>query len=257
MPLVSESPSEQMLACGQAISAAMSFSSSSSPSDDVLVRTGCWHARSGPSASVAGSVPLRASRSPQGKGPRAPAPARTSKAPYRRPARYARARTRRFLAVLKIAFREEDGQVGLPELIGIDVARDVHAFCPRPFEHIEQAFDWPHQVRHRELHVRDQNRNLRFTTDSDDLVDRRPEVAFLTANVADCSAHHDARLPRQDRSVFARLGVDARVVLETGCECRVRPPPCRRSTIARMRYTSSAVAGRLKSSPRTSMRRLP
>ena len=105
----------------------------------------------------------------------------------------------------------------MPEFVGIDVRRDVDALGTGLVEHAEQARALAPPVLHRELHVRDFDRDLRLAADAHELVDRGPEVAVLAADVADVAAAVARRFLRELDDLLARR-VDARVVLEAGGE---------------------------------------
>src|SRR5687768_152921 len=121
------------------------------------------------------------------------------------------------LAIVEVTLGKQNRQRRLPVGIGIDVGGDVDARRARPLERAQEAVRLPPQAPHRELDVRYLNREVRLTTDRDDLLDRCPEVAILASHVADVSTpERGGDLCQLDDLAGRR--VDSGIVFEPGRE---------------------------------------
>src|SRR5438552_6304984 len=120
-------------------------------------------------------------------------------------------------SVLKVALGKQHRERRLPVGIGIDVERDADARRPRPIENPEETVGAAPHAPHRELRVRELNRQTCPPADLDQLVDRGPEMAVLAPDVADVAAAVTGGDARQCDELVRR-GIDPRVVLEAARE---------------------------------------
>ena len=118
-------------------------------------------------------------------------------------------------AIGEVAIRVEHRQRRLPHRPRVDIGGNDNAFAPRRVELRDKLVALSPEPAHRELHVGHLHRHVCDAADRDQLVERRPELAVLAADVADVAAARRAGHLRKLEHL-ARSREDAGVVLEAG-----------------------------------------